>query len=99
MASNANSTGAPVAQAIPIAPLPAGASQAWRDLWASICLIHPDAPRAFSAAYAAAVDPETLCLVQLVAPKDHVLSMPRLWFGDNHLSPCRIFSPAGEVQQ
>lgn len=99
MAEHANSTPVPFAQTIPQSPLPAGAAQAWRDLWASICFIHPDAPSAFSAAFVAGVDPSTLCLVQLVAPKDRVLSMPRLWFGDDHKSPCRIFSPAGEVQQ
>lgn len=99
MAFTANSTPVPVAQAIPQSPLPARACQAWHDLWASVCLIHPDAPRAFSAAYSAGVDPSSLCLVQLVAPKDRVQAMPRLWFGEGLKSPCRIFSPVGEVQQ
>lgn len=99
MADPANSTPAPVAQTVPPSPLPANASQAWTDLWQSIRFIHPRAPEAFRHVYAAGVDPAGLCLVQLQAPKDHIHVMPRLWFGESQRTPCRIFSPIGEVSQ
>lgn len=80
-------------------PLPAAAPQPWHDLWASVCLIHPRAAETFAHAYSAGVDPEDLCLVQLQAHKDTIQAMPRLWFGESHLHPCRIFGPCGEVSQ
>ena len=97
MAKHATSTPAPYAP--PPCPLPANASPGWRELWASVLLIHPQIDDAVAAAHAAGVDPSELCLIQLASPVV-AQTMPRLWFGSSDRSPdARIFSPAGEITQ
>ena len=86
MAEHAYSTG-----------LPATAPYRWRELWTDIINVHDDGRRAVEIAFAAGVDRDDLCLIQLASPKDRHHVMPRLWFGPDHLSPCRVFSPTGEV--
>lgn len=98
MALDANSTRTPGA---PPCPLSSEASQAWRDLWAQVDSLTTDEKGATAVlnAYSAGVEIEHLCAIQLKAPKDRLLTMPRLWFGPNMWGPCRIFSPLGEVEQ
>lgn len=98
MAEHANSIPVPE---LPICPLPANAPQAWHDFWQQMIFVAP--PEKGSAAvmnaYVSGVFLEDLCTIQLSCPKDRIQAMPRLWFGDHHWAPCRIFSPSGEVEQ
>ena len=97
MAEHAYSRPAPIAP--PTCPLPENATPQWRELWDSVFLIHPRVAEAVAFAYAGGVDPDELCLIQLVSPVV-AQAMPRLWFGPGDRSPdARIFSPAGEVSQ
>lgn len=101
MAEHANSTPMPEVQAPLIHPLPPKASQAWQDFWTQMTFLAPPekASAAVLSAYAGGANLDDLCAIQLACPKDRIQAMPRLWFGPDQWSACRVFSPIGEVEQ